>query len=60
MGASMSIPAPTVRAEASMAGPHLAGGSPPPGCPMHQEQPKSEFCAICYLECYDITCGFNV
>ncbi|XP_056594366.1 holocytochrome c-type synthase [Triplophysa dalaica] len=40
MGASLSIPAPTVRAEASMAGPHLAGASPPPGCPMHQEQPK--------------------
>ncbi|XP_043081530.1 holocytochrome c-type synthase isoform X2 [Puntigrus tetrazona] len=42
MGASVSNLAPTVQAESAVsAAPHFSGASPPPGCPMHQEPPKS-------------------
>ncbi|XP_018922347.2 holocytochrome c-type synthase [Cyprinus carpio] len=41
MGASVSNLAPTIQAESAMSAPHFSGVSPPPGCPMHQEPPKS-------------------
>uniref|UniRef100_A0A672KDM0 Holocytochrome c-type synthase n=1 Tax=Sinocyclocheilus grahami TaxID=75366 RepID=A0A672KDM0_SINGR len=41
MGASVSSLAPTILAESAMSVPHFGGASPPPGCPMHQEPPKS-------------------
>lgn len=50
MGASVSNLAPTIQAESVMSAPHFSGVSPPPGCPMHQEPPKSESCTICYHE----------
>lgn len=48
MGASVSSLAPTIQAQSAMPVPHFGGASPPPGCPMHQEPPKSESCTICY------------
>ncbi|XP_016373602.1 cytochrome c-type heme lyase-like [Sinocyclocheilus rhinocerous] len=41
MGASVSNLAPTIQAESAMSAPHFSGVSPPSGCPMHQEPPKS-------------------
>lgn len=50
MGASVSSLAPNIQAESAMSAPHFGGMSPPPGCPMHQESPKSESHSICYHE----------
>lgn len=50
MGASVSSLAPNIQAESAMSAPHFSGVSPPPGCPMHQESPKSELYSICYHE----------
>lgn len=52
MGASVSSLAPNIRAESAMSAPHFGGMSPPPGCPMHQETPKSESHSICHHELY--------
>ncbi|KAK7118586.1 hypothetical protein R3I94_022168 [Phoxinus phoxinus] len=41
MGASVSSLAPNIRAESAMSAAHFGGVTPPPGCPMHQEIPKS-------------------
>lgn len=50
MGTSVSSLAPNIRAESAMSTPYFGGMSPPPGCPMHQESPKSESYSICYHE----------
>lgn len=47
MGASVSTPASTVKAEAATVPAQFGNISPPPGCPMHQETKKSSYPSEC-------------